>query len=137
MCAWIESSSRNFVARHEERDADDVGAVLGLLEDTRERLATVFGHVPDEVTVVLHTSRAELDLAQPLLPIVRRLTTPAARRYLAGWTSRSALHVLSPRQLAQRAANVEGSREMLALTPAALYVQLVVAECNRALPPPW
>ncbi len=137
MCAWIESSSRHFVARHEERDADDVGAVLGLLEDTRERLATVFGHVPDEVTVVLHTSRAELDLAQPLLPIVRRLTTPAARRYLAGWTSRSALHVLSPRQLAQRAANVEGSREMLALTPAALYVQLVVAECNPALPPPW
>ena len=79
----------------------------------------------------------ELDLAQPLLPIVRRLTSPAARRYLAGWAGGSALHVLAPRQLAARATNVEGSREMLSLTPAALYVQLVVAECNRALPPPW
>ena len=138
MCAWVESSSSHFVARHEERDGDDVGAVLGLLEDTRERLEPVFGTLPPgEVTVVLHTSRGELDLAQPLLPIVRRLTTPAARRYLAGWAGRSALHVLSPRQLAARAANVDGSREMLSLTPAALYVQLVVAECNRALPPPW
>ena len=86
---------------------------------------------------MLHTSRAELDLAQPLLPIVRRLTTPAARRYLAGWAGGSALHVLAPRLLAARAANVDGSREMLLLTPAALYVQLVVAECNPALPPPW
>ena len=138
MCAWVESSSLHFVARHEERDHDDVGAVLGLLEDTRERLAPVFGALPErEVTIVLHTSRAELDLAQPLLPVVRRLTTPAARRYVAGWAGGSALHTLTPRQLAMRAANVEGSREMLSLTPAALYVQLVVAECNRALPPAW
>jgi hypothetical protein len=138
MCAWVESSSSHFVARHEERDDDDVGGVLGLLEDTRERLEPIFGSLPPgEVTIVLHTSRAELDLAQPLLPVVRRLTTPAARRYLAGWAGRSALHVLAPRQLAARAANVDGSREMLLLTPAALYVQLVVAECNPALPPPW
>jgi len=89
------------------------------------------------VTVVLHNSALELDLAQPLLPVVRRLTAPAARRYLAGWSGGSALHVLAPRVLAARAANVEGSREMLLLTPAALYVQLVVAECNPALPPPW
>ncbi len=138
MSAWIESSSQNFVARHEERDEDDVGEVLGLLEDTRERLAPVFGKVPPgEVTVVLHTSAMELDLAQPLLPVVRRVTAPTARRYLAGWTGGSALHVLAPRLLAARAANIDGSREMLLLTPAALYIQLVVAECNRALPPPW
>ena len=138
MSAWIESSSQHFVARHEERDEDAVGSVLGLLEDTRDRLGPLFGKLPPgEVTVVLHTSRLELDLAQPLLPVVRRLTTPAARRYLAGWTGGSALHVLAPRLLAARAANVEGSREMLLLTPAALYVQLVVAECNPALPPPW
>lgn len=137
MCAWVESSSLHFVARHEERD-DDVGAVLGLLEDTRERLAPVFATLPErEATIVLHTSRMELDLAQPLLPVMRRLTTPAARRYVTGWAGGSALHTLTPRQLAMRAANVEGSREMLSLTPAALYVQLVVAECNRALPPPW
>jgi len=138
MSAWIESSSRNFVARHEERDEDAVGSVLGLLEDTRDRLGSVFATLPPgEVTVVLHASRLELDLAQPLLPVARRLTAPTARRYLAGWTGGSALHVLAPRLLAGRAANVEGSREMLLLTPAALYVQLVVAECNAALPPPW
>jgi hypothetical protein len=137
MSAWVETASRHFTARHEERDDHDVEAVLDLLEDTRERVGPVFGTVPEEVTVVLHSSALELDLAQPFLPIVRRLTTPAARRYVAGWPGRGALHVLTPRLLAERAANVEGSREMLALTPAALYVQLVVAECNPALPPPW
>ena len=137
MCAWIETPSRNFVARHEERDARDVGLVLDLLEETRGRVGPLFERLPPEVTVVLHPRRAELDLAQPCLPLVRRLTTPAARRYLAGWAARNALHVLAPRLLAERAANVEGSREMLMLTPAALYVQLVVAECNPSLPPPW
>ena len=108
-----------------------------LLEDTRERLLAVFDQLPAEVSVVLHQSRTELDIAQPFLPIVRRLTTPAAQRYAAGWPARGVLHVLTPRLLAERAANVEGSREMLLLTPAALYVQLVIAEGNRALPPPW
>jgi hypothetical protein len=135
--SWVETASRNFTARHEERDDDDVVAVLDLLEDTRERIGPLFGKLPEEVTVVLHSSGLELDLAQPFLPVMRRLTTPAARRYLAGWVGRGALHVLTPRLLVQRAANVEGSREMLALTPAALYVQLALAECNPALPPPW
>lgn len=137
MSSWVETASRNFTARHEERDDDDVVAVLELLEDTRERVGPLFGKLPEEVTVVLHSSALELDLAQPLLPVVRRLTTPSARRYLAGWAGRGALHALTPRRLAERAANVDGSREMLALTPAALYVQLALAECNPALPPPW
>ena len=135
--SWVETASRNFTARHEERDDRDVVAVLELLEDTRERIGPLFGRLPEEVTVVLHASTLELDLAQPFLPVVRRLTTPAARRYLAGWTGGGALHVLTPRLLADRAAKVEGSREMLALTPAALYVQLALAACNPALPPPW
>ena len=137
MAAWVETSSANFGVRYDEADGGDVRAVLALLEDTRERLATVFPALPDEVGVVLHSSRVELDLAQPFLPVVRRLTTPAARRYLAGWAGRGALHVLAPRLLAERAANVDGSREMLLLTPAAIYVQLTVAACNPALPPPW
>lgn len=137
MSSWVETASRNFTARHEERDEADVEAVLELLEETREHARTLFGTLPDEVTVVLHSSTTQLDFAQPVLPVVRRLTTPAARRYLAGWAGRGALHVLTPRLLAERAANVEGSRQMLALTPAALYVQLVVAECNPGLPPPW
>lgn len=137
MSSWVETASRNFTARHEERDERDVAAVLDLLEDTRERIGPLFGRLPEEVTVVLHASAMELALAQPCLPVVRRLTSPAARRYLAGWTGSGALHVLAPRLLAERAINLEGSREMLALTPAALYVQLAVAQCNPALPPPW
>lgn len=137
MSSWVETASRNFTARHEERDEDDAEAVLHLLQDTRERIAPLFGRLPDEVTVVLHSSGIELDLAQPLVPVMRRLTSPASRRYVAGWAGSSALHVLAPRLLAQRAASVEGSREMLALTPAALYVQLAMAQCNPALPPPW
>jgi hypothetical protein len=135
--SWIESSSRNFTARHEERDGAAALGVLNLLEDTRERVAAIFPVLPEDVTVVLHGSRPELDFAQPLLAIMRRSTTPAARRYLAGWAGRGTLHVLTPRLIADRAANVDGSREMLMLTPAAIYVQLVVAECNPALPPPW
>lgn len=137
MSSWVESSSRNFTARHDEQDAAAVRTVLALLEDTRERVADVFPAVPAEVTVVVHSSPTQLDIAQPFLPIMRRVTTPAARRYLAGWAGRNTLHVLAPRLLAERAANTEGSREMLLLTPAALYVQLVLAECNPALPPPW
>jgi hypothetical protein len=135
--SWTETTSRNFTVRHEERDAPDVGGVLDMLEDARLRMGSVFGSVPDEVAIVLHPRRAELDFAQPFLPIVRRITTPAARRYLAGWAGRGTLHVLAPRLLAERAANVEGSVEMLMLTPAALYAQLVVAGANPALPPPW
>jgi len=135
--AWTETSSPNFTARHAEGDAGDARSVLELLEETRERLGGAFPALPAEVTVVLHDSRVELDLAQPFLPLMRRITTPAARRYLAGWAGRGALHVLTPRLLAERAANVEGSRDMLLLTPAALYCQLVVAASNPALPPPW
>jgi hypothetical protein len=137
MSSWIESSSRNFTARHDEQEAAGVRSVLALLEDTRERLAGLFPALPAEVTVIVHSGAAQLDIAQPVLPLMRRLTSPAARRYLAGWTGRGTLHVLAPRLLAERAANTEGSREMLLLTPAALYVQLVVGECNPALPPPW
>ena len=134
---WVESSSRNFSARHEEHDAADARGVLEQLEATRTRLVDLFPMLPSEVAVVVHSSRVALDLAQPFLPVMRRITMPAARRYLAGWPARGTLHVLAPRLLAERAANVDGSREMLALTPAALYVQLVVAECTAALPPPW
>ena len=137
MCAWVETESANFSARFDDVDRRDVRGVLNLLEDMRDRLEPVFPALPQEVSVVLHTSRVELDLAQPYLPILRRRTTPAARRYVAGWAGRGTVHVLAPRLLAARATNVEGSKEMLMLTPAAIYVQLVIAACNPDLPPPW
>src|SRR4051812_17991609 len=103
MASWVETSSEHFAARYDDRDRRDVRGVLELLEETRERLATMFPAVPGEVSVVLHTSSPELDLAQPLLPVVRRITTPAARRYLAGWAGRGAVPVLAPRVMRERA----------------------------------
>lgn len=46
MSSWVETTSRNFTARHEERDEDDVEAVLELLEDTRERVGALFAKLP-------------------------------------------------------------------------------------------
>ena len=124
--AWSETLSPTFAARHEERDAEDVVEVLELLEGTRERFAAVLPPVEGEITVVVHGS-----------PLARRLTAPAARRYMVGWPSRRELHVLAPRVLRARASDVPGSREMALLAPAALLAQLVVGAANPRLPPPF
>ncbi len=135
--SWVETASPSFTARHDERDEDDAVSVLELLEGTRERLVDAFRALPAEVAVVLHSSVPQVALAQPPLPVVWLLTAPAGRRYLAGWISAREVHVLAPRLLAARASSVSGSREMLMLTPAALYAQLVVAANNPRLPPPF
>jgi len=135
--SWVETTSPSFSARHDDRDEADAVSVLELLEGTRERLADAFAALPGEVAVVLHSSVAQVAFAQPPLPIVWLLTAPAGRRYLAGWISARELHVLAPRVLAERASSVRGSREMLMLTPASLYAQLVVATNNPRLPPPF
>jgi hypothetical protein len=133
---WVETTSPHFAARHELADEDAVVGVLELLEGTRERLTGLFPTVPGEVSVVVHPSDAALAVAQPYLPILRRLTAPAARRYLGGWFGREEIHVLAPRALEARASSVPGSRAMSLLSPAALYVQLVVGANNPRLPPP-
>ncbi|MCW3046803.1 MAG: hypothetical protein JWO74_1087 [Solirubrobacterales bacterium] len=134
---WVETTSPHFAARHELADEDDVVGVLEQLEATRERLVELFPQVPDEVAIVVHGSDAALTVAQPYLPVLRRLTAPAARRYLVGWFGRDTVHVLAPRVLQARASNVPGSREMNLLAPSALYTQLVVGASNRRLPPPF
>ena len=134
---WSETLSPSFAARHEDRDAEDVVEVLELLEGTRERLAEVLPPVEGEITVVVHGSASALTVARPILPVVRRLTAPAARRYMVGWPSRRELHVLAPRVLRARASDVPGSREMALLAPAALLAQLVVGAANPRLPPPF
>ena len=132
--SWLETESAHFTARHDEQDSGDAVQVLELLEAARERVAPKFPARPDEpVDVVLHGALAQLHAAQPLLPLITRLTTPASRRYLAGWPAAGTIHVLTPRLLAERASGVEGSREMLLLTPAALYVRLVAAASNPRL----
>src|SRR4051812_10663836 len=134
--AWVDTASETFVARHDDRDADDADRVLAQLEFARGRLEERFDSRPGELAVVLHSSVAQLDAAQPWLPIARRFTAPAARRYVVGVAGQRELHVLCPRQLAHRASNVEGSLEMLMLAPSALLPRRYVADSHPKLPPP-
>lgn len=134
---WLETPSASFTARHDARDADDAVAVLAQLEAARERLERIFPAPVGEMAVVLHGSTVQLDAAQPWLPLHRRLTAPAGRRYLVGWTTETELHVLAPRLLARRASNVEGSVELLMLAPAALFARRLVGASNPRLPPPF
>src|SRR3954467_4443801 len=132
--AWVDTPSETFVARHDERDAEDARRVLAQLEFARTRLGQRFDARPGELEVVLHSSPAQLDAAQPWVPVARRLTAPAARRYVVGWAGPRELHVLCPRLLAHRASNVEGSLEMLMLAPSALLARRYVAVNHPKLP---
>ena len=131
---WVESASPSFRARHDSEFADDAGRVLHSLEHARGRLSEVFPRTVGELTVVLHRNALSLAMANPMLPLKRLATTPAARRYVAGWAGGNELHVLAPTALEARASNVPGSREMLALTAPSLYARRVIAENNRDLP---
>jgi len=111
--------------------------VLELLEGTREHLADVFPALPPTVAVIMHDNVAAVAFAVPALAPMWVLTAKAGRRYVAGAYARGSLHVLAPRSLEQRASAVPGSREMLMLTPAALYAALVVAESNPGVAPPF
>jgi hypothetical protein len=133
---WSETASETFVARHDERDAADAERVLAQLEHAREHLEARLEVQLGELDVVLHGSPAQLDAAQPWITLQRRLTDPAARRYVVGWAGERELHVLAPRLLAQRASNVEGSLELLMLAPAGLLARRAVAVRQPGFPPP-
>ena len=132
--AWVESVSASFRARHESAHADDADRLLHSLELTRDRLAELFPQASGGLTVVMHSSAASLSMSNPLLPLTRLLTAPAARRYVAGWVGARELHVLAPPALRARASHVPGSLEMLELAPAALYARRVVLQNNHDLP---
>lgn len=134
---WVERSSRSFRARFAEGDADDAARVLEQLEQAREDFSGRFPRTAPELTAVIHDSEVALALAAPYLPLARVVTAPAGRRYLAGWFGASELHMLAPRLLARRASAVPGSRELLMLTPRALYAAAVVGANNPELPPPF
>jgi hypothetical protein len=110
--------------------------VLAQLEYARESLERRLEVALGELAVVLHGSPAQLDAAEPWLPVLRRMTAPAARRYVVGWAAERELHVLSPRLLAQRASNVEGSLEMLMLAPSNLLARRALAARHPGFPPP-
>lgn len=134
--AWVESVSPSFRARHESGDAEEVAAVLEGLERTRDGLGRLLGPTPGDVAVVFHRAAAQLDLARPALPLLRRLDAPAARRYRVGAVSPGRIDVLSPRALGERASGSAGSLAMLLRAPAALYARLALALANPAFSPP-
>lgn len=129
--AWLETGSETFLARHDERDAAEAERVLAQLEYARPRLERRLEAVAGELAVVIHPSTVALDAAAPWLVLQRALTAPAGRRYIAGWAGEAELHVLSPRLLAQRASNVEGSLELLMLTPSALLAKRLLGAGRR------
>ena len=130
---WLETASETFVARYDERDTDDAERVLAQLEYARERLQRKLDVQLGDLAVVLHPTSAQLDAAQPWLPLQRARTAPAARRYVVGTVTEEEIHVLAPRVLAQRASNVEGSLELLMLAPSALLAKRMLAVRKR----PW
>ena len=135
---WEETTIGSFRVRHESDDRGGAMRIVATLDAVRPRLDEVFTRTPEEpVSVIVHASPGALAFAHPVLPLARALTAPAGRRYLAGWIGREEIHVLSPVTLEKRASSVEGSRELLRLSPAALYVQLVVAANNPDIPPPF
>lgn len=130
---WIESRLGGFRARHDESDTRDARRVLASLSLAAARMEGLFSRPVDEITVVLHDSVLSLTMTNPAMPLMWLMTAPAARRYVAGWAGANELHVLSPTLLRSRASNVTGSREMLALSAAALYARRVIVENNRDL----
>jgi hypothetical protein len=134
--AWAETTSLSFTARHEAGQADDALAVLESLEAYRERLEGLFPRVPGNVTVLLHDSWLQLALAQPYLPLARRLASPVSRRYMTGWFAAGEVHCLAPEGLRAGAGGPD-SLEALLLTPEHTYTMLVVGTNNALLPPPF
>ena len=132
---WQETASETFTARHDARDAADAALVLDALERERPRLEGLLHATVGPLDVVIHGTEAQLDAAAPLLPLLRRLSAPAVRRYVVGWAGETEVHVLAPRVLAKRASNVEGSLETLMLAPVALLARRIVTEANPALHP--
>jgi hypothetical protein len=129
--AWLETASETFIARHDERDAEDAVRVLAQLERARPRLQRRLAAEAGELSVVLHPTSAQLDAAQPWLPLERARTAPVARRYVVGRVAGAELHVLAPRALAARASNVEGSLELLMLAPTALLAKRLLTPEGR------
>jgi hypothetical protein len=134
---WVETPSLSFIARHESTQARAAELVLDDLERFRSQLEGLFERVPGEVAVVIHPRPLMLSLAHPWLPILRFVSTPAGRCYVAGFFGRREIHVLAPAALEDRASGVPASREALLLSPRHEYAHLVIGSANLSLPPPF
>ena len=130
---WVETASASFRARHESAEEREAARVLESLEHTRARMLEHFPRAVVGLTVVVHGSFASLVLARPPAALAWLASSPAGRRYVAGWGGPRELHVLGERALRARASGLSDSREMLRLAAAALYARRVVAENNHDL----
>jgi hypothetical protein len=135
--AWVESEAQGFVVRHDSEDPRSARRVLETITEARAMIDDVLVAPKDEITIVVHGSDWELQLAEPVLPLIRWMSAPAYRRYLAGWIGAGEIHVLSPRVLGKRASKVPGSHDVLMLVPAALYARLAIGAANPRLAPPF
>ena len=132
---WVETPSLSFTARHEASQADDALAVLEDLEQHRARLEELLPRVPGGVTVILHDSPVQLLFANPLLAVMRRVASRAARRYMVGWYRSREVHTLSPPALREISAGPDSERALL-LSPRRTYTALAIGTNNPLLPPP-
>jgi hypothetical protein len=114
-----------------------VADLLDDLEAFRDELGELFERTPGDIEVIVHPRPFALAMAQPWLPLARMVAAPASRRYMAGWFTSHALHVLSPGALEERASPVEGSRDALMLSPLHEYAHVVIGANNAGLPPPF
>jgi hypothetical protein len=132
---WVETPSLSFTARHEASQADDALAVLEDLEQHRARLEELLPRVPGGVTVILHDSPIQLLFASPMLAVMRRLASRAARRYLVGWYRTGEVHTLSAPALREISAGPDSERALL-LSPRRTYTALAIGTNHPLLPPP-
>jgi hypothetical protein len=132
---WVETPSLSFTARHEASQGDDALAVLDDLEEHRTRLEALLPRVPGGVTVILHDSPVQLLFASPMLALMRRIASRAARRYMVGWHRSGEVHTLSPPALREIAGGPDSERALL-LSPLRTYTALAIGTNNPLLPPP-
>jgi len=132
---WVETPSLSFTARHEASQVDDALAVLDDLEQHRARLEQLLPRVPANVTVILHDSPVQLLFASPMLAVMRRFASRAARRYMVGWYRTGEVHVLAPPALRDISAGPDSERALL-LSPRRTYTALAIGTNNPLLPPP-
>jgi hypothetical protein len=132
---WVETPSLSFTARHEASQADDALAVLEDLEQQRARLEELLPRVPGSVTVILHDSPVQLLFANPMLALMRRVASRAARRYMVGWYRTGEVHTLAAPALREISAGPDSERALL-LSPRRTYTALAIGTNNPLLPPP-
>jgi hypothetical protein len=109
--------------------------VLEDLEQHRAWLEELLPRVPEGVTVILHDSPIQLLFASPMLAVMRRVASRAARRYMVGWYRTGEVHTLASQALSEISAGPDSERALL-LSPRRTYTALAIGTNNPLLPPP-